>query len=157
VSTQDPVRILTKIWSQYTGAEKFPAYGGSPENGVDNAPGSLDLKNTQELADPYMLSPEQLSNVNAAASLTHMMNRNMFTAAVFRLKGGANQRSLANALRENIQKAKWLCGSPEKLLIAAPENGQLLMAYGSRDAMTTLETKLKAAFPKTTVYFSETV
>ena len=152
-SANDPEAILSQIWAQYGSGETFSVYGGSPEDNINGKPGKL--SNTDAYQEKFLIPENQLSSIKSAASLTHMMNSNVFTAGVFRLNQGTNAKSFANAVRDNLKANHWLCGSPEKLLIAAPEGGQLLIAYGSQSAITLLHTKLLAAFPEASVYVHE--
>ena len=155
LSANDPEALLSQIWAQYHSGETFAVYGGSPEDNINGKPGKL--SNTDAYREKFLIPENQLSSVKSAASLTHMMNSNVFTAGMFRLNQGTNIKSFASAVRDNLKANHWLCGSPEKLLIAAPEDGQLLIAYGSQDAVILLYDKLLSAFPNATLYYHQDV
>ena len=87
----------------------------------------------------------------------HLMNSNLFTAAAFRLKSGTDTEAFAKALRENIQKNQWICGQPDRLLIAQPESDALLVAFGSEDAMKTFGDKFDQIYAGAKTYFDEAI
>ena len=149
--------ILASIWSSYGEDDRFAVYGGMMEDPVDNAPGNLDLTNGDELASKYLLNADLLAQVEEGASLVHLMNSNVFSAAVIRLKAEVNTEAFAKTLRNNIQNNQWICGQPDKLLIASPQNGYLLVAFGSEEAMRTFAARLSQSFAGAKTYYSEAV
>lgn len=149
-------QILAKIWTEYAENERFACYGGTVEHSVSDAPGDLDMTNTEEIITKYLLPADQLANVESGASLVHLMNSNIFTAAVFKLKEGADVRAAAKALRDNIQKTQWLCGQPDHLLVAEVE-GHLLMSFAAKEAMDTFRQSLKTAYTETAIIYDEAV
>lgn len=149
-------QILSKIWTQYDVNERFASYGGTVEHSVNDAPGDLDMSNTEEITAKYLLPVEQVAMVENGASLVHLMNSNIFTAATFAMKEGNDVKTAAKALRDNIQKTQWICGQPDWLLIAEVE-GHLLMSFGAREIMDTFRQKLSAAFENASILYDETV
>lgn len=149
-------RILNKIWSEFADTERFAAYGGTIAHAVDDGPGDLDVTDTEELTNHYLLPEELLTQVEEGASLVHLMNSNIFTCAAFRLKDGSDLPAAAKALRDNLQRTHWICGQPDRLLIARVE-GQLLMAFGSGGNMEAFRTHLGTAFPGGEVLYDEAV
>jgi hypothetical protein len=155
-ATGSAAQILSKIWSGYGENERFACYGGTVEHSVNDAPGDLDMTNTDELTNKYLLPEEQLANVESGASLVHLMNSNIFTAAAFKLKDGADVRTCAKALRDNIQNTRWLCGQPDHLLVAEAE-GHLLMAFAEKGNLDTFRQKLNTAYSAATILYDEAV
>lgn len=155
-ATSTSAQILTKIWAEYAENERFAAYGGTVEHSINDAPGDLDMTNAEEITSKYLLPEDQLASVQSGASLVHLMNNNIFTAAVFALKEGTDVRNAAKALRDNIQKTQWICGQPD-LMMVAQVDGHLLMAFGAKDSMEIFRQKLKAVYPDTTVIYDEAV
>lgn len=156
MANTESARILAKIWESYGENERFASYGGTVEHSVSDAPGDLDLSNTEEIVTKYMMPEDQLPYVEEAASLVHLMNSNIFTGVVFRLKADADLSAVAKALRTNVQQTRWICGQPDRLLIAQVE-GQLLMVFGGTDVMNTFKGKLQAAYQNTAVLYDEAV
>lgn len=149
-------KLLAKIWNEYGMDERFASYGGTVEHAVNDAPGDLDMTGTEEITNKYLLPVDQLSNVENGASLVHLMNSNIFTAAAFALKEGTDSRAVAKALRDNIQKTQWLCGQPDELLIAEVD-GHLVMVFAAKEAMTTFRQNMKKAYANATVIYDEAV
>ena len=99
-------RLLAKIWTEYGEDERFATYGGTVEHSVSDAPGDLDMSNTEELTTRYLLPEDQLSQVKEGASLVHMMNNNIFTGVVWKLAEGADIQTLSKAVRDNFRKTQ---------------------------------------------------
>ena len=151
----DSAKILQNIWEQYPENERFAVYGGAVEQSVADGPGDLDMLMTEELTTRYMLPEDQLQKVEQGASLVHLMNNNIFTAAVFRVK--EDVQNLAKSWRAGIQETRWICGQPDRLIMAQPVEGFLLMAFGSQDAMASFRSKLIAAFPAAQILYEEAI
>jgi len=149
-------QILAKIWAEYGENERFASFGGTVEHAVNDAPGDLDMTNTEEITNKYLLPVDQLSNVESGASLVHLMNSNIFTAAAFKMKEGADVRATAKALRDNIQKTQWICGQPDQLLVAEVDD-HLLMAFTAKENMDTFRQKLNTAYATASVIYNEAV
>ena len=148
--------LLAAIWSQYGEDERFASYGGTVENSVADAPGDLDMTNTEELTSKYLLPQSVLEQVENGASLVHLMNNNIFTAAAFGMKQDADMKTQAKALRDNLQKTQWICGQPDRLLIAQVD-GHLLMVFAQKEAMETFQQKLQAVYPSASILYDEAV
>ena len=152
----DSVGILGEIWGAYDDADRFAVFGGSMESAVDGMPGALDLTNREEIVSKYLLPEAQLVNVKDAASLMHMMNGNIFTAAVVTLGDGADGETLIKAWREAIHQNRWICGQPDEMLMYRIGD-HILMAFGSSDAMTVFEAKTAETFPEGKLLYSEAI
>ena len=155
-ATTTSAQVLSGIWKEYGEGERFACYGGTVEHSVSDGPGDLDLTNTEELTSKYLLPEAQLANVENGASLVHLMNSNIFSAAAFKLKEGADIREAAKALRDNIQKTQWLCGQPDHLLVADVE-GHLVMAFAEKGNMDTFRQKMKTVYAETSIIYDEAV
>ena len=124
------LNLLETVWNTYADDEKFPVMGGdfSEENMKEDAPGAYDLTDRAE-ADRVLGLPET-ALVDQAASLTHMMNQNTFTAAAYHATD--DPAALAQQLRDNIQQRQWMCGFPDKLIVAVVGD-YVVAAYGAQD------------------------
>lgn len=149
-------QILNKIWMGYGENERFASYGGTVEHAINDAPGDLDLRNTEEITSKYLMPLDMLANVENGASLVHLMNSNIFTAAAFKLKDGTAVKDAAKALRDNIQKTQWLCGQPDHMLVAEAE-GHLVMAFAAKENLDTFRQKLNDAYSGATIIYDEAV
>ncbi len=163
--TQGPASALDalkKTWELYAEDEKFSAMGGDFGAMVDGAPGAFDLttqENKDLLASQLHIPADQMANIDEAATLSHMMNANGFSGGVVHVSNKVED--FAKATRDEIQGTQWMCGFPDKLLIADLGGGYVLVCFGwdSEDAklISTMEAKMKQAVPGMTVLYNEAI
>lgn len=153
--TTTAAEILREIWARYDEAERFAVYGGLAEEPVEESAGDLDMERCILWSERYHVG--DLSEVTQGASLTHLLSDRIFTCTVFRLEKGEKMQSLAAEWRKGLQKAKWITGTPDRLLLAKVRPEYLLMAYGSKEQMMLLQRKLLLAYPKAIVLHSEPI
>ena len=151
------VQILQSIWDKYGDGERFAAYGGAVESSVSDAPGGLDVTNAEEMTNRYLIPQEQLASVQEAASLVHMMNSNIFTGVAVKVAEGADAKALSAAWRDAIQSNQWICGQPDRLLMADAGQGYMVMAFGSADAIKLFSDKLTAVYPEANILYYEAI
>ncbi len=150
-------KILSTVWQAFGEDQRFSVYGGAIENAVDNGPGDLDITDTEELTTRYLLPENRLEAVKEGASLVHMMNSNIFTGVVFCLTDSGTVETLAKQWRDTIQGNRWICGMPDRLLLASVDSEHLLMAFGSKEILTVFQEKLSAQYPQTRILYQEPV
>ena len=151
------LEVLEKIWNLYGDAEKFPVMGGNPEGGVMDAPANWDLAYAEGLTSFLQLSAEDVAKIDEAATLIHMMNSNNFTGAVLHLAESEDAAAFAATAKDAVVNGQWLCGSPEKVVVADMGGNYLLIALGINDAMGPFEAKLAEAYPEVNVLYNETI
>lgn len=134
--------VLSEIMKDYPEDMSFPMSGGDAENMVENAPGRVSLENPENLERVLSVPASAVDKIDSAASLVHMMNGNVFTAGSFRLKDASTAEAFINEVKENISSKQWLCGSPEKLLIASVGD-YVVVCYGSTDITDTFKSQLE--------------
>ena len=152
----DSLALLTKVWDSYTDDEKFPAAGGDYETSVDDAPGAFDPSNADNLNFLLTVPTEDASLIDDAASLMHMMNANTFTCGALRVKNGDDAAKLAEDLRDAIQNKQWMCGFPDKLVIATLGN-YVVSVYGDEELVNTFRDKLQAAYSDAAIAYDEMI
>ena len=147
VESKDPLTVLQTVWASYADDEKFAVAGGdmSEENSKMDEPGVFSLENKEELDATLGLSAEAAEKVDSAASLVHMMNANTFTCGAFKVKNAEDVASLAEQLKDNILKRQWMCGFPDKLVVASVDD-VVLAFFGKNDNIDTFKAKLTAAY-----------
>lgn len=147
VESKDPLTVLQTVWASYGDDEKFAVAGGdmSEENSKMDEPGVFSLENKEELDATLGLSAEAAEKVDSAASLVHMMNANTFTCGAFKVKNAEDVASLAEQLKDNILKRQWMCGFPDKLVVASVDD-VVLAFFGKNDNIDTFKAKLTAAY-----------
>ena len=147
VESKDPLTVLQTVWASYGDDEKFAVAGGdmSEENSKMDEPGVFSLENKEELDATLGLSAEAAEKVDSAASLVHMMNANTFTCGAFKVKNAEDVASLAEQLKDNILKRQWMCGFPDKLVVASVDD-VVLAFFGKNENIDTFKAKLTAAY-----------
>ena len=143
------LNLLETVWNDYGEDEKFAVVGGGPdaEQMVDGAPGAFDLSD-RSLAEYQLVLPEA-AKVDEAASLTHMLNANTFTAAAYHASGDA--QVLATALRDAGQANRWMCGFPDKVVVAV-RGEYVAVAFGAEDLVDAFAGHLSGIFGMELVY-----
>ena len=141
--------LLETVWNDYGDDEKFPAIGGdfSEENNVENGPGNYDLTDREAL--DAVLGLPQTAQVDQAASLIHMMNANTFTAAAYHATEDAE--ALATALRDNIQQRQWMCGFPDKVVVAV-KGEYVVSVFGKNEPVDAFASRLSGIYGAQLVY-----
>lgn len=92
--------------------------------------------------------------IDSAASLTHMMNSNTFTCGAFHAASKDNVSQLAQDLRSEFQAKHWMCGFPDKIVVATM--GQYVVSvYGNEDLVNTFRDKLLSSYSSMTVVYDE--
>jgi len=151
------LEVMEKIWAQYGDDEKFPVMGGNIEDVVDGAPGNYNMTYAENLPFNLLVPADQLANVTEAATMIHMMNANTFTGGVVKLADGVDAAAFATTMRDAIQNNQWMCGFPEKLVVATIGDTYVVIAFGVNDAMNPFQAKLTAVYPEAVIAYDEAV
>ena len=153
-----PLNLLNTVWKSYSEDDKFPASGGdySEENAKDDAPGKFDVSDSAVLESTLAVPEDSADLLKNAASLTHMMNLNTFTAGAFQLKDSKNADKFAKAMKESIENRRWVCGFPDKFVIIKV-NGYVVSAFGAADLIDTFKSKTLKAYQDAKVYCEEKI
>ena len=143
------LNLLETVWNDYGEDEKFSVVGGGPdaEQMVEDAPAAFDLTD-RSLAQHNLVLPES-AQVDDAASLTHMLNANTFTAAAYHATGDV--QALAAELRDAIQSNRWMCGFPDKVVVAVRDE-YVAIAFGADDLVDAFAGRLSGIFGMELVY-----
>ncbi|MBR6684261.1 MAG: hypothetical protein IKL38_07945 [Firmicutes bacterium] len=152
---ESALEILETVWGSYAEDEKFFAMGGDYTNPVDNAPGNYSLEDAEAVTAALLVPADQIANIDEAASLMHAMMANNFTCGVFHVTGDAT--AFADAMYNAISTNPWMCGMPEKMIIAVIGGEYVLASFGINDAMGNFETKLTAAYPDAELKYNEDI
>lgn len=145
--------VLTNIWDAVEG-EKFFAMGGDMNNMVDGAPGNYSLEDEGLTASLYVPA-DQIANLECAGSLMHGMLANNFTAAAYKMAAGADAAAFADAMKAAIDGVQWVCGTPEKIIIAVIGGDTVVVAFGINDAIAPFETAVTTAYADADIKYAE--
>ena len=149
---ESALEILETVWAQFGEDEKFFVMGGDYDAPVDGAPGAS--ANADWLMGTLLVPEDQTANVKNAASLVHAMMVNNFCVGAFQVEGDA--KAFADAMHSKISTNPWICGQPEKMVIAVIGDFVVAM-YGVNDAVNPFETKMTAAYPTAELVYSEAI
>ena len=154
----DALTILNTVWASYSEDEKFPAAGGdySEANMTDGQPGKVGLENASDVEYLLSIPASVVAMADDGASLFHMMNGNTFTCGALRVKNGDDAAKLAEDLRDAIQNKQWMCGFPDKLVIATLGN-YVVSVYGDEELVNTFRDKLQAAYSDAAIAYDEMI
>ena len=157
-AASDPKALLDAIWNNYKEDDKFPAAGGDYDeaNMVDGAPGNVGLADADSVEHLTGFPAASIGEIDAAASLFHMMNGNSFTCGAYRVKEGTDVDALAQSIRDAIQGRRWMCGFPDKLVIATVDN-YIVSVFGLEDLVDNFRDTMLAVYPATSVVFDEPI
>lgn len=115
------LELLNAVWANYSDDDKFPAAGGDYDeaNMTEDAPGNFSVEDGDALDYSLSFPAADAGKLSDAASLTHMMNANTFTAGAFHVASSSDVDSVVSDLKDNIMNRQWMCGFPDKLVISA--------------------------------------
>ena len=81
--------------------------------------------------------------------MIHMMNANNFTSGVVHLTEGTDVAAFTEAMHTAISTNPWICGFPEKMIVAVIDGSYVLISFGVNDAMNPFEAHLSEVFLST--------
>ena len=153
----DPVTLLNSVYALFGEDEKFPATGGdfSSDELIEGA-GSFALAEPDMLDNVTGFPAAEIADIDSAATLTHMMNQNTFTAGAYHVVSGTDLAALCEAIRANIQNRMWCCGFPEKLIVATVDD-YVISAFGKEFAISAFTTHLAEAYPSAVIVIEEDI
>lgn len=152
VNVASALEIIEKVWAEFGEDEKFFAMGGDYDNMVDGAPGAV--TNADYISSVLLVPAEASSEISEAAGLVHGMNLNSFTCGAFKV---ADAAAFAETMHGAIGSTQWMCGFPDKMVIATFGSEYVLVAFGVNDAINPFEEKLTAVYPEATIVYSEAI
>lgn len=158
--------IFTKIWDKFTEDEQFPVTGGAPETYAEMieidenfmmpmAPAAYDMKYSESLPAYLYIPADQLGNLEEVAFAQHAMMINNFACGVLHVKEDA--KGLAESMVDVLKNNQWLCGTPEKLLIAVIDANHILIGYGLEIALNPVATHLVEVYPAAEIIANEAI
>ena len=154
----DALALLNTVWSSYAEDDKFAVSGGdmNEENMVDGAPGNFSVSDGDALDYSLGYPAADADKLSDAASLTHMMNANTFTAGTYHLSDSSDMDQVVSDLKDNIMSRQWMCGFPDKLVIVT-YGDYAVSCFGAEDLVDQFRDKLTAAFDGASVVCDEAI
>ena len=152
VSVGSALEVLETVWGMFGEDEKFFVVGGDFDVQAADAPGTA---TDPEYIKAYLYVPEaELANVSETASMVHGMNLNTFTVGAYKVTDAA---AFAETMHSAISDVQWMCGFPDKMVIATIGNEYAVVLFGVNDAVNPFTEKLTAAYPETVVVYDEAI
>lgn len=154
------LEVLETIWNLHGEDEKFSVFGGNPKENFEDT--TMDKPDVYDLADEnisfnLLIPADQLANVDDVASMTHAMMSNNFNAAVYHITDGTDAQTFCEAMYQAVTGNMWMCGMPDRVIIAAITNEYVLVVYGKNEALNPFETHLGAAYPDAVIAYNESL
>ena len=162
VEIADANDILGKTWTEYRKSAgedlQFPVGGGNAENMVMDEPAKYDT--TLEYAGETLLAsfcaPEEVvAMTDDVATLMNMMMANNFTAASYHVTDKANVEKVVTGLKEATLNNQWMCGMPEKLIIATVGEDYVVSVFGNGQVIDAFKACLTTVYGDAVVYSVE--
>lgn len=155
---ENALEILNVVWDSYGEDEKFAAAGGdmSEENMNPEGPGRYSTEDADALDSALGFPAAFADLIDDAASVMHMMNANTFTCGVYHVKKAEDVEKAASAIKDNILKRQWLCGFPDRLVIASAGD-YVISFFGENEIMDTFQKKLTDAYPSAKILAEEPI
>lgn len=161
VEALNPLDVLNTVWASYGESEKFAAGGGDMLTEATTSwegPAAFGVTGdaVEALGATLHFPTASASKITDAASLMHAMNANTFTCGVFKVANVDEMDALVTEIKTTIDGTQWMCGFPEKVLIAKTGD-TIVSAVGNTDLIDTFNAKLTAAYASTTVVINEAI
>ncbi len=134
------LEVMETIWNAWDFEYKSYMMGAG---NVQGAPGALDAADTDTLQYMLYVPEANLADVQSAASVTHMMNANTFTAAAFLVKDAS---AFAATMKDTLMNNQWICGFPETLMVYTLGNNCVIIAFGAEENLSGYRTTLTGAY-----------
>ncbi len=119
---------------------EFPYMGGDFENVKEDEPGEFDISKKDELFN-LGLPESEVDHIEEAASMMHMMNANLFTGAVYKIKNDVKMDTFIENIKEELSARQWLCGAPQKMLLIKVSDKYVLTAFGENGILDEFKEK----------------
>lgn len=157
ITIASPSEVINSAWALFGEDEKFPVAGGDFSSGElyeEAAPFSLD--NPAELDRLTGFPAAEISKIDSAASMIHMMNTNTFSAGAFHVTAGTDMDALCQSIKDNVLSRRWMCGFPDKVIVAKVGD-YIICAYGLNETVDPFVAHLSEAYSFTTIAFDEKI
>ena len=150
VEIESSAALINSVWSTYPEEEMFPVMGGDFGNPVDGKAGVFNLTDVENAVATLHITEDAIALVDEAATLTHAMNANTFTAAAYHLTDAKNAETFVGSIKESIKSTQWMCGFPDTLIIYTVGD-YVVAAFGNAEAIENFKTKLATVYGENAV------
>ena len=132
------VELLQIIFEKYNAAQatddtKLWVCGGNINN-FDTCnpegPAAFVALDNEDYNQNLGIPAAEADKIASAASMFNMMNANTFNCFTVQLNDGVDADAFISTLKDNILARQWICGQPEKLVIAKAPGNYLIVVWG---------------------------
>lgn len=131
------VELLNIIFEKYnataTDETKLYVCGGNVNN-FDTCnpegPAAFVALDNEDYNQNLGIPAAEADKIASAASMFNMMNPNTFNCFTVQLKDGVDADAFVSTLKDSILARQWICGSPEKLVIAKAPGNCIIAVWG---------------------------
>lgn len=135
------IEMLQIIFEKYNAAQatddtKLWVGGGNINNFETvnpEGPGAFMALDAEDYNQNLGFPAANADKVASAASMFNLMNANNFNCYTIQFVEGTDVDAMINATKENILARQWICGSPEKLVIAKAPGNYIIVVWGVVD------------------------
>lgn len=159
IAESGALKMMNAIWDSYmknAGEDMlFPMAGGDTQNSVMDAPGIVNVKNAEYMSNIMNVPAELHAQIDEAANLMHMMNANTFTAGAYHVTAGSDMDAFVKTLTEGIKGTQWMCGFPEKLMIATVNGEYVVAVYGAGELIDIFKIQMTTVYADAKIVVEE--
>lgn len=156
IENNEASNIFTAIWNEIPEDKRFFGMGGDMVTAANGVPGNYSIED-EGVTSVLLIPAEQIANITEISSLMHGMMANHFTGSIVKMADGADAAAYADAMKDAIGSARWICGMPEKSLIAIIDSEYVFAAFGLNDNIVSFETALAAVHPDAVIVSNEAI
>ncbi len=133
VAYESSVAILSATWDALDESARFAAFGGDFENAVSDAPAAHSLEAVDSLTMNFGIPADLVGSIDDAATIMHAMNANTLSAIACHFVDGTDLDAAAEAIKAELSGRQWICGSPDKFVVAKVPGNYLVVVFGVND------------------------
>lgn len=135
------LEVLTEIWDGMPEDQHFMSFGGDYDAAVENAPGSHAIGDGSDLENGIGYPAANISMIDEAASMRHMLNANTFTCGAYHLTEDADIDEVCKGIRDSLMNRAYMCGWPETLYVIKIGSRLVVNVFGANDLVTAFKDK----------------
>ena len=132
------IELLNIIFNGYNAAQatddtKLWVCGGNINNFETcnpEGPAAFVALDNEDYNQNLGIPAAEADKIASAASMFNMMNANTFNCFTVQLNDGVDADAFISTLKDNILARQWICGAPEKLVIAKAPGNCIIAVWG---------------------------
>ena len=133
------IELLNIIFTGYNAAQASDDtklwVGGGNINNFDTVnpegPAAFVALADEDYDQNLAIPASEVAKIESAASMFNLMNTNNFNCFTIQFKAGTDVDASIEAIKANILARRWICGSPEKLVITKMPGDCILVVWGA--------------------------